>query len=136
MDIRRTLTVDAARLTVEQSFEVERQERAITPALRIALPLTGPLTVSAGEYSSSFALPDGETESTVDLPEQVRAARHLELNTGGQPVRIELPAEPCQRLFVRLDRHREAALLVAVYPEMHLAPGAGRTLRVVLACGV
>lgn len=136
VDIRRTLTVDAARLTVEQSFEVERQERAITPALRIALPLTGPLTVSAGDYSSSFALPDGETESTVDLPEQVRAARHLELNTRGQPVRIELPAEPCQRLFVRLDRHREAALLVAVYPEMHLAPGAGRTLRVVLACGV
>ena len=66
------------------------------------------------------------------LPEDVRATRTLALDVGGEVVRIELPDRPCQRLFVRLDRHRKAAVLVAVYPDTRISPGDGHSLRVVL----
>lgn len=132
VDIRRVLAVSAEGLTVEQSFQLAQQERAVTPALRIALPLAGSVTVSSGDYSGTFTLPEGKSETTADLPEEVRTARHVAVKVGDAALRIELPEEPCQRLFVRLDRHQESVLLVAVYPETKIAPGHERSLRVML----
>lgn len=132
VDVRRTLIVDADGLTVEQSFRVEQQAQAITPAVRVALPLQGPVTVTAGEYSSRVALRDDEPEATTDLPEQVRTAGNLVVHVAGNAVGIRLPEGPCERLFLRLDRDREAAVLVAVYPKVELVPGAARTLNVTL----
>ena len=72
VSVERVLQVDGEGLTLEQTFRVEKQPQEITPAVRVALPLASPITVTAGEYSGSVTLPTDQTEAVLELPEKAR----------------------------------------------------------------
>ena len=66
--IGREFIVDGEDLTVQQTFSLVRQTQEIMPAVRVALPLGGPVRLTAGEYSANLALNAGQTEAVLELP--------------------------------------------------------------------
>lgn len=133
ISVERVLRADATGLTVEQTFGLEKETQDITPAVRAALPLAGAVTVTAGEYSGNLTLPDGASHLILELPEQARSEESILVDVAGSRVQIILPAGQRERVYLRLDRARAAAVLVAIYPTEQLRPGEKRALRIDLS---
>ncbi len=131
--VERSIVVDAEGLSLEQTFRLVEQTREIAPAVRVALPLATPVTVEAGEYSESLALGDGESEAVLELPDDALSEDTVAIHGAGRTICVRLPQGPRERVFLRLDRVREAAMLVAVYPVTSIGPDDDRTLRVALS---
>ncbi len=131
--VDRMLVVDGEGLTLEQTFSTEKETQEVAPAVRVALPLVSPITVNAGEYTGSLALPAGETEAVMELPDKALGEDTLLVDGAGFVVRVRFPAGRRDRVFLRLDRSLEAAVFVAVYPVVRIGPGDGRSFRVTVA---
>ena len=131
--IRRDLIVDRETLTVQQTFSLVRQTQEIVPAVRVALPLGGPVRLTAGEYSATLTLKAGQTEAVLELPGSALEQDTFVIDVAGSAVRLVLPADRAERMFLRLDRTLDAAVFAAVYPTTKIGPDTPRSLRVRLS---
>jgi len=131
--IERELIVNGEALTVQQTFSLVRQTQEIVPAVRVALPLGSPVTLTAGEYSANLTLNAGQTEAVLELPGSALQQDKFVIDVAGSAVRLALPADRAERMFLRLDRTLDAAVFAAVYPTTKIGPDTPRSLRVRLS---
>lgn len=133
LNVERVLTVNKDGMEVEQTFRLQRQTQGIAPAIRVALPLTVPVTVKAGDYLGKVDLPTENTEAVSELPDKALKEDEVSIAAAGRVTRIRLPAGRRDRIYLRLDRTRKAAVFVAVYAVMNVAPDESRSFSVSLA---